>query len=142
MKLQTMPLRFKLWNKMSNSFCSILLPNGMLSTFFCIEELPQWLGSNTNNFVISQDTGLKDKNGRCIYTGDIVKALVSEENPFTATDKTKGVTAIGQIEFVRGKVVLARNGNVMNGVDLHKKPEEQLEIIGNIWQHPELLGEG
>lgn len=75
---------------------------------------------------IGQYTGLKDKNGKKIFEGDIVKTYNNEiciviynYNQFglSVVDKSK---TYGWVDFI----------------------EYNLEIIGNIWDNPELLKEG
>ncbi|WP_198549813.1 YopX family protein [Macrococcoides caseolyticum] len=72
------------------------------------------------NIILMQSTGLHDKNGKEIFEGDVVKYW---EN-------------IGYIEFYQGSWVI--NWNDGSLFDLYDN-ENNLEIIGNIHEHPELL---
>ena len=71
-------------------------------------------------------TGLLDKNGKEIYEGDVVEYE-------TSTRKHKG------------KIVPISGGYAWKhaGIDFHlwDMDEEKLEVIGNIYEHPELLKE-
>ena len=70
-------------------------------------------------FELLQYTGLKDCKGTEIFEEDIVKS---------------GETIIGVMVFEAGCFVL-------KGVSFYSIREEHLEIIGNIYEHPELLEE-
>ncbi|MEK4815742.1 YopX family protein [Macrococcus sp. FSL R5-0951] len=70
--------------------------------------------------VLMQATGLTDKNGKEIFEGDIVKYW---EN-------------IGYIEFYQGSWVI--NWNDGSLFDLYDN-DNNLEVLGNIHEHPELL---
>jgi len=71
---------------------------------------------------IMQYTGIKDKNGREIYEGDIV----SDEGGTTAIEWAEGMGAWGLLDSERCMFLLA---------DCH----ETMEVIGNIYENPELL---
>lgn len=110
MELQTMPLRFRVWDKMQKKF---LLEGADLDEYASL-----WAGAGVGgeDEVISQDTGLKDKNGKSIYTGDII----SDEN------------GVGIIEY-ESPILQVRysykfTSRVING-----------EIVGDIWQNSDLL---
>ena len=109
-----------------------LLPNGQfinvngqstkLSTIFSQDE-----------FIPLQFTGLHDKNGKEIYEGDIVKMLDEWIDHYTLYSNH-------QIEFGSGCFRLE------NGVPLYDCLDEDsdfeklvLEVIGNIYENPELL---
>lgn len=90
--------------------------------FFFVEVIPETVG---------QLTGLLDKNGRDVYEGDILAHLSGRLMPWLIT-------------FYDGAFVVQ---NIMEGRPMHlsdiypfnQSSAREREIIGNIYEHPELL---
>ena len=93
-----------------------------------------WYNLNTNpdDYVIMQYTGLKDKNGKMIFEGDMVKVDDGEHINRILSGE------IGIIEYIPARFRL----KVIRFNDFHmlqKDDSELLEIIGNKFENPELL---
>lgn len=78
------------------------------------------------DYQLMQYTGLKDKNGREIYEGDIVKEkgsgneVIGLVDPFNQLFNTETVALAGYLYYL-------------------SKEKIDIEIIGNIYSNPELL---
>lgn len=77
---------------------------------------------DTEDMILMQYTGLDDKNGKEIYEGDIVK-----------------------YENMTGKIMFFNGSFIMSNFEETEEWElgvinEELEIMGNIYDNPELLG--
>ena len=84
---------------------------------------------------IGQYTGLKDKNGKEIYEGDIVKAPYLDPI-FGGVVNNMFVNIV--VGYNKGSFVLEYDGNLRFYIsDLY----DNIEVIGNIYDNPELLTE-
>jgi uncharacterized phage protein (TIGR01671 family) len=88
-----------------------------------IEKNARWMNADDNCIELMQYTGLKDKNGKEIYEGDLL-----EDN--------------WQIHFYRGMFVAVRCGsipNMDNSYQIFWVIENEHCVIGNIYENPQLL---
>ena len=96
----------------------VLLENGQIEDFKCVE--------------IMQFTGLKDKDGKEIYEGDILGSLYEGE-----------LCAEGIVSYSEelGNYLLVGVDEYASDSDYCYDADEwnQLEVIGNIYENPELM---
>lgn len=84
---------------------------------------------------VMQYTGLKDRNGIEIYEGDIVKHI-------KYSTKNIGVVTFGEGEYNPDHWSVSWHGWFVEGVDCtfdEYDAMDHFEVIGNIYQNPELL---
>lgn len=85
--------------------------------------------TNSEHHELMQYTGLKDKNGKEIYEGDIVRLT-----PNRGVEDDKIVT--GPVVMGKHGVYVGNDGWQNYGIHTHWI---ETEIIGNIYENPELL---
>ena len=113
-------IKFRAWDKVTPKMCKVrelLLSSERAFISWYKDQTNQ--GSYTiplDDIILLQYTGLKDKNGKEIYEGDIVRAR------YVGLDQTYKNVAI---------TIDPRNPT--------RGYWEDCEVIGNVWENPELL---
>lgn len=140
------PIKFKIWNKKKNEwhhkepislFGEVIIMGEILNAN--LEDNPISL-EELNNLVPLQFTGLLDKNGKEIYEGDIVKFIAFDP------EHDKEVLAVVKWQSHWG---MSRDSEMAGFMAVSVKDKDvaygfggignELEIIGNIYENPELL---
>jgi uncharacterized phage protein (TIGR01671 family) len=101
-----------------------------------------------DDYEIMQFTGIQDKNNKCIYEGDIVRILYTDW-PSKSDDDPRTLEQYLIDISITGKIVFEENGWALSYYS--KKYDDWgfssldygkhgfIEIIGNIYENPELI---
>jgi uncharacterized phage protein (TIGR01671 family) len=93
-----------------------------------------------NDLKVMEYTGLKDVNGKEIYEGDILSFTTQRKNGFPEDDKKVILKPVEFGEFCYGNNVLGDFiGFHIDGSSIKYKLTHGCEIIGNIYENPNLL---
>lgn len=84
---------------------------------------------------VMQYTGLKDKNGKDIYEGDVVE-LKSKKGWKRGSNHMRG---IGKVYYSSESLEYRVKKDDGQGMILHWGGTESIEVIGNIHENPELV---
>ena len=121
-------IKFRVWDKDFKAF----RPKGT----FTISDTGRVLLSEIEyplpieEVVIQQYIGLKDHKGQDIYEGDIVSYIWQDEEHSVANE-------VGEVYFEDGIFYFDRANQF--ATNDHNFIEPSIEVIGNIYQNPELL---
>jgi len=118
-------IKFRIWHAVKQ----IMLEGSIQYWFKAVSESGR--DPFQSGIEIMQYTGLKDENGREIYEGDIVKNKTCTENVFNKAE----------IFFEDGKFQAKASGCNMCDEYLSNGLFNVFEIIGNIYENPELLSQ-
>lgn len=122
------PLKFRCWNG-----------EQMVS--------PDWIGRDgyghwtensipTSSNKLMQFTGLRDKNGKEIYEGDILKVITKS---LPLGKDANGYTFFGVVKFDYGEYIISFKEKFGFLNSLKNWALNHSEIIGNLFEHPNLL---
>ncbi len=108
---------------------------------------------NGEDVILMQSTGLKDKNGKEVFVGDILK-FNDEWNEYCHEGYVDGsVEGVNYVEVVKGEacfefgktrypessLFIYMEDEHLSFAELVKDKDFEFEIIGNIYKNPELL---
>ena len=129
-------IKFRAWDKLSKEMFNVESINFQERKVY--RDIVSY--RKFNDIELMQYTGLKDKNGKEIYEGDIVKFKDC------SIDGTKEFYNIGVIEregkrdeLTISQLIFEKSYFTENYMDFINQTFELSEIIGNIYENPELL---
>jgi uncharacterized phage protein (TIGR01671 family) len=135
------PIKFRAWDKKDKEMlCGVDLQYSTQGELEGIrhddlagdgepESNPNWEGyGDIEDFELMQFTGLLDKNGKEIYEGDIIK---NDIDRLWVIEWDKELCMFCQILY-------STTGKILERMDLRFNAKE---VIGNIYENPELLKE-
>jgi len=126
-------LKFRAWDgkqiiKSDDYFENHILESNdnVLSSMFSLSDLFEY---NCNDD-LSQFSGLLDKNGVDIYENDIVKYVIGDSEKYRT----------GTIVFINGYYAIVWANSLWSGLThILNEFNSLIEVIGNIYENPELL---
>lgn len=157
-------IKFRAWHFQKRKMYEVKYEVKSVDFFFGLAEIQWWTpepgGTKRHNYKtvmftdgitekreveLMQYTGLKDKNGKEIYEGDIVK-IRDEEMIFTDIWGDEGqsgddwnVIETNIVRFENGAFVIGSGFETKCISEYSTQKGYSIEVIGNIYQNPELL---
>lgn len=121
------PIKFRAWDKKNKRMFQVNDINGMMQNTYYMNKQGN-IECYEDEAELMQFTGLKDKNGKEIYEGDVVK---------------HNYYGIGHVEYREGHfaVVDIRGGEKYQSYTKMRlnAMKKTCKVIGNIYENPELL---
>lgn len=109
--------KYQVWDKLNKVMCEVVAINFVTHQIYCGEPAPGHL--HFGNAELREFTGLRDRNGKEVYEGDIVSKIWVNKD-----EKTIFHVDDGWVKYLWHNFAYAG---------------ETWEVIGNIYENPELL---
>jgi len=134
-------IAFRAWDRCKNKMTyKVLVGNTDIDdpNYTCTTVLGEngWVHDDGTCLALMQFTGLKDKHGTKIYEGDVAKVMLPMGG-FWGNVKTEKIGAVEWAEEQCRFVVRWAWSKNQHHVDIDC--DLDIEVIGNIYEHPELL---
>lgn len=162
--------KFRAWNTLVKEFSYFDKPEMQIGTDGFDSGLIFPLSENSNLYMGKYSepqfcTGLKDKNGKLIYEGDIVKdltylcevkyvcaflpifgglGLISNQDLKDyefCKENWESYRINDKVRMLDNRFKLANQGNKLKCFNMNNLKMDDFEVIGNIYENPELLKE-
>ena len=120
-------IKFRAWHKEKKIMGEVLGIDILhKEIFFSNEDVDCYGHIDFKDIELMQYTGLKDKNNKEIYEGDIVTLHNNKYKVIFNTEEARFVLRDDEFEM---NIPFTNNNN------------ERMEVLGNVYENPELLGE-
>ena len=136
--------KYRAWDEENKRFLDaeefIIMPDGRVL-------VGDWMTGNDfscgyddqERFILMQSTGLEDKNGVEIYKGDIVRYTWDSPNDVNATEEGKR-NRVSKVFWSDWRASFAVGKKSVNSyLFRYVRNGNTVEVIGNIWENPDLL---
>ena len=129
------PIKFRVWDVKNKKFLPesyfAILGNGKLIVTIS-GYYNDFTNTNQDDYVVQQYTGLTDKNGNLIFEGDIV-----QYNQNSSYDNMDFIAKWSDDKL--GFIFQSNSGEQLVNQTPHLNRFKHLEVVGNIFEHSELL---
>ena len=139
-------LKFRAWDGRNNEWLYDFNKFGGFHLFGEIMVLGGWLNGislkDWDKIIVQQYTGLKDSKGKEIYEGDLVRFLKSDPTIISEiiySPKSYGLCLVSLIENNITEKTERVECDLMRIRAAWGPQDFELEVVGNIFENPELL---
>ncbi|MBY0020744.1 hypothetical protein H7K28_06820 [Paenibacillus polymyxa] len=143
------PIKFRAWDKYNKKWIDRVLAgcNSDGTDYVCNlvwnDEVGDWMHFDEGCGDIVQYTGLKDRNGKEIYEGDILKWYDRPLSWYRDPDNTSCSQIIDVAVFSDGSFRTRKYSelliNLCGTKDFNFLERSEIEVVGNIYENPSLL---
>nr|DAL97544.1 MAG TPA: YopX protein [Caudoviricetes sp.] len=131
-------IKFRAWNKKDKVMVDVAAMNFGPSGFWSLIEYAYDAELQlADSYELMQYTGIKDKNGREIYEGDILKVTGEDGESYVATVKWFGDEDYPAFDLEGIPAVWNYDANAL--ATIFQSGVETCEVIGNIFEDKQLL---